>query len=377
MKTQESFMKWTSFRQYKTGWVTRAVAASAVVFVAGTAIASERHSFYEGSRGRAMGGAQIAVVNDETALLVNPSALGKLRDVFGTVLDPEIEVSNNVNKMNSSSRIGDFFSVSGIKDSLQSNPERYYHAKMQLFPSVVTRNFGIGIYSGRTLDAQMNGDGTAIDVFSRDDLALVLGYNLRLADGRVKIGVNTKLLNRIEIKNSSVSPTGSLDEAVIGAAEGTGLSTDVSLMLAAPWVFLPTVTAVLHDVGGTSFDWRRGMRMTTANAPDLVPQDLDVGMALFPIQTNRVRSSFAIEYRSVLTADKEQDKAKLFHFGTELNFDDIFFLRAGYNQRYLTGGFEIASELLQFQVTSYGEEIGDQNNPKEDRRTMFKFALRF
>jgi hypothetical protein len=65
------------------------------------------------------------------------------------------------------------------------------------------------------------------------------------------------------------------------------------------------------------------------------------------------------------------------HVGTELNFDDILFLRAGYNQRYLTGGIEIASERLQFQITSYGEEVGDQNNPREDRRTMFKFAFRF
>ena len=30
----------------------------------------------------------------------------------------------------------------------------------------------------------------------------------------------------------------------------------------------------------------------------------------------------------------------------------------GYNQRYLTGGFEVASENVVWQVTSYGEEIG-------------------
>ena len=44
--------------------------------------ARERRSFYEGVRGRGMGGAQIATVNDETALLVNPAGLGKLRDFY-------------------------------------------------------------------------------------------------------------------------------------------------------------------------------------------------------------------------------------------------------------------------------------------------------
>ena len=39
-----------------------------------------------------MGGAQVATVNDETSLLVNPAALGKLRDYFITVADPEIHL---------------------------------------------------------------------------------------------------------------------------------------------------------------------------------------------------------------------------------------------------------------------------------------------
>lgn len=348
-----------------------------LIFLAHTASASERRSFYEGARGRAMGGAQLAVVNDETALLINPSALGKLRDIYGTLIDPEIEFSNNVNKMNSSSKISDFFGVSGIKDSLDANRDRYYHTKMQLFPSIVARNFGIGFYNNRILDAEMNTAGTAIDVYSRNDMALALGYNLSLLDGRIKIGVNTKILNRIEIKNSAVSPTGSLDEANMGAAEGTGFSTDVALMMAAPWTLLPTVTAVLHDVGGTTFDRRSGLRMTTATAPEMIPQDIDVGFAVFPIHSNNLRSAFSVEYRSLLTASQEQDKAKLLHVGGEINISDIFFIRAGYNQRYLTAGLELATEKLQFQVTSYGEEIGDQTTPREDRRTMFKFALRF
>ena len=39
------------------------------------------------------GGAGIAVVNDETAMLINPAGLGKLRDYIFTIADPEIEIS--------------------------------------------------------------------------------------------------------------------------------------------------------------------------------------------------------------------------------------------------------------------------------------------
>ena len=56
---------------------------------------AEKHEYYNGLRGLAMGGAAIAVVNDETALLVNPAALGKLRDQFITIIDPEVEQGIN------------------------------------------------------------------------------------------------------------------------------------------------------------------------------------------------------------------------------------------------------------------------------------------
>ncbi|RYD85415.1 MAG: hypothetical protein EOP84_02570 [Verrucomicrobiaceae bacterium] len=239
------------------------------------------------------------------------------------------------------------------------------------------RNFGIGIYGNYLLDGEMNAAGTNMDMYYRSDLALVAGYNLRLFDGRIKIGVNAKMINRIEVDNQTINPAGSLDMASIGATEGTGLSTDVALMLAAPWDWLPTITAVAHDVGGTSFTASNGLRMTTANRPNSLRQDIDVAMALFPIHANRVRSSWTVEYRSLLTGSEEEDKAKLIHAGAELNFSDMFFLRAGYNQRYFTGGFEIASERMQFQIATYGEEIGTSANPREDRRAVVKFAFRF
>src|SRR5262245_48475072 len=52
--------------------------------------ASEKFEFYTGARMLGMGGAAVAAVNDETAIFTNPAALGKLRDVFITVVDPEI-----------------------------------------------------------------------------------------------------------------------------------------------------------------------------------------------------------------------------------------------------------------------------------------------
>lgn len=338
--------------------------------------AAERRSFYSGVRCQAMGGACIAVTNDETALLVNPAALGKLRDMYGTFFDPEVEFGYHGQGFYGKEAFSNPFSLEDIKPALDQKRETYYHAKAQVFPSFVARNFGIGLYGNYLLDAEMSGDGSTIDAYYRNDVALVMGFNFRLFDGRVKLGFNTKLINRIEVSNPALASASSMDYQTI-ASEGVGLSTDIGLILAAPWTYIPTVTAVLRDVGGTSFDQASGIRMTTTDRPDLVNQDLDVAVALFPIHTNYVRSSWTVEYRGLLTQDDEEDKAKLLHAGMELNFGDKMFLRAGYNQRYWTAGAEIASEIIQWQFATYGEEIGTRDNPREDRRYTVKFAFRF
>ena len=338
--------------------------------------ARERRSFYSGVRCQGMGGACLAVTNDETALLVNPAALGKLRDFYGTIFDPELEFGYQTQGFYGEKAFSNPYALEDIHAALDAKRGAYYHAKAQVFPSLVGRNFGIGLYGNYILDAEMSSDGSTIDTYYRNDLAFVLGFNFRLFDGRVKLGFNTKLISRVEVDNPTLLAAGPLDYESIGT-EGVGLSTDVGLILAAPWTFIPTISAVVRDVGGTSFNQAHGVRMSTTDRPNLVKQDIDVAAAIFPIHSRYVRSAWTVEYRGLLTSADEEDKAKLIHGGLELNFGDVLFLRGGYNQRYWTAGMELASEKFQWQFATYGEEIGTSDSPREDRRYIFKFAYRF
>lgn len=338
--------------------------------------AAERRSFYSGARCLAMGGACIAVTNDETALLVNPAGLGKLRDFYGTLFDPEFEFGYQTQGFYNAGPFSSPFSLEDVLPSLNALRDSPYHAKAQVFPSFVGRNFGIGLFGNYLLDAEMSTDGTTVNTYYRNDYALALGFNFRFFGGRVKLGFNAKVISRIEVDNPTLSATGPMDYATIGS-EGVGLSTDVGLIMTAPWKWLPTISAVARDVGNTSFTQASGVRLTTATRPNMVQQDIDVALAMFPIHTNYVRSSWTVEYRGLLTSQDEPDKAKLMHGGLELNYGDVFFFRAGYNQRYWTTGMELSSERFQWQITTYGEEIGTVDMPREDRRYILKMAYRF
>lgn len=336
----------------------------------------EVREFYTGARQMAMGGAAIAVVNDETALLTNPSGLGKLRDSYGTIIDPELDTSTNISGIALRNPIKGYFEPAGVESALVANPEKYYHAKLQLFPSYVVKNFGIGLYGNYLLDARVNAAGTEMQTYYRSDLALLLGYNFRLWDGRIKFGFTGKAVSRIEVDKALVP--GSDLSLANNASEGAGIGGDVGLTLAAPIIWIPTISAVARDVGGMKFESGAGLRMdSSGRRPNPVKQDIDVAVALFPIHANRTRSSFTIEYQKMTAASESTNKMKYGHVGYEFNYGDLIFLRAGLNQGYWTAGVEFATEHMQLQLTSYGEEVGADATPEENRRVVFKFAFRF
>jgi hypothetical protein len=337
--------------------------------------ADEVREDFIGVRALGMGGAQIAVVNDETALMANPAALGKLRDFYGTILDPEVDGSSELPAIYHAHQFSNPWDLGQVKDSLDSSRDKYFHAREQLFPSFVARNFGVGVIQRKVLDAQMNTAGTQLQTFYQDDLGVYLGFNLKFFDGRIKIGGAAKMISRIEI-NKALDPTQSMDVKSNGS-EGLGIGGDVGLIMTAPWVWLPTISAVVHDVGGTNFSSSKGLRMNTTTTPQSVEQDIDVALAVFPIHGNSTRSSFTLEYDKLKAASAAKDKTRYMHVGYEFNAADIFFLRAGMNQRYWTAGMELASEHTQFQLASYGEDVGPDGTPKEDRRFVVKFAIRF
>lgn len=332
--------------------------------------------FFQGSRMLGMGGAQVAVASDETALLGNPAGLGRIRDVYGTILDPEVETNSNYSGIVRRTAINNPMDLEMVRNSLLTSPDQYYYARGSIFPSIVLRNFGIGVYARQSMAAYLDPTSTNLSVRSYDDLALLLGYNLRIWDGRIKIGATGKAISRIEI-NQTIAANASMDSSLY-ATEGLGLGLDLGLNLAAPWTYIPTLAVVMRDVGGTKFSNGKNVRLTTANVPEPMLQDIDVGAALFPIHSNYVRSAFSVEVKRLGEMSKAVDRTRYYHLGWEINRRDAIFLRAGINQgRYWTGGLEVASNNLQLQLTSYGENVAVDGQNLEDRRYVLKISFRF
>lgn len=372
------------------------VCTAAQVFTGHIAQAGERFEFYNGIRSLGMGGASTAIVNDETALVSNPAALGKLRNYFVTVADPELDLGEDTQRIIGTDVMA-FMDPQDTLDAVKSFPGRRLHQRLQLFPSFVVTNFGVGLYARYSTDAFTDDDATTYTYDYRNDFAFVFGFNFRLFDGRVKLGVNARGVNRVESHRTDIplSSTGLDFETEIAgttlASEGFGVASDAGLILTAPWAFLPTLAFVYRDVGTTSYDVNNGMFLSTTERPDRTPSTLDAAFAVYPILGKGNRMVFTVEMVDVLDRvepedDEESDEVmRRIHGGIEFNFKDIFFVRGGMNQGYWTAGLELAMFNTQLQFATYGEEVGDvvpagstaTYDAKEDRRYVFKFAYRF
>lgn len=337
----------------------------------------ESRPFFRGVRAQGMGGASIAVVNDETALFLNPAGIGKIRGTYLVVANPELETNGNTYNLlsNGEALSGLMSNGQGLLDTLQSNPDKPLHLKFQVLPALVATNFAAGVYVNYLWDLEYDSVNNEYDYFYRSDIGAAIGYNLRLFDGRVKLGVSGRFINRALI-DVTVLGTETNFNAEDVVQEGGGVGVDLGLMLTGPWVWLPTVTAVVRDFGNTYFQMTEGYFHRASERPPEVKQTIDAAIGLFPIHSKNTRSSFTVEYRDVANANNESSTRKL-HVGYELNLGDILFLRGGWNQQYWTAGLEFAVGFQQLQFATYGEEIGTDTQSREDRRYVVQYGLRF
>ena len=338
--------------------------------------AMERREFYNGVRGLGMGGASVGVVNDETALLLNPAGMGKLRNAFVTLVDPEIHVngpgSNTL--LTGGGSLSSLNSAQGMLDALGTSADNVSHFGYQLFPSLVLPNFGLGVLYKSFYDGLTSTDGSTADLYYQHDLAVVLGYNITLFDGRIKLGFSGRYISREESFVDDI-PTGSTGISFDSSkVDGAGLGLDAGIILTAPWATLPSLAIVLRDFGSTSYNLSGG----SATDPPSTPQTIDAALSFFPIHSNHVRSSFTFEMKDATNVYSDTSANRRYHIGWELNMADLLFVRAGWHQNSWTAGLEFAMERAQFQLATYEEDVNEASDTRvPDRRYVTKFVFRF
>lgn len=344
-----------------------------ILSILGFTLAQARADFYQGIRQMGMGGASVAVVNDETSLLLNPIGLGRLRVPYITLIDPEITTNNK--SINTVQDLAfDSSNIAEIYRELATDLDQRYFVRTQLFPSYVDRHYGFGVLLKEEVTAIRSSATQRLDVNYVYDWVGVFGFNKSFYGGVVKVGAAGRWVDRVQYIGT-IDPLVDFLNMKTLAVQGAGFGGDLGVSLSSPTDWLPTLSVMAKDIGDTSFNMSSGMRdYLTTGSPTKVPMTLDVALAVFPIWSKYTRGTFTIEYDDIL---EDGDSTQKLHAGLEINLADQFYFRGGYNRGYFTTGFEWNTQFVQIQLAYYGEEVGTEQNPQEDKRIAFKGVLRF
>lgn len=330
-------------------------------------------NFYEGSRARAMGGAFVAIADDEEALFINPAGLAAFSGSTFTPLDLSLE--------------GTLEDYTAIKNSLSSLKNittntldllmgKDIYMRATYTPSLFMQNFGVAFISDqqfRLFTENKSLPQVQFGIQSTNGVQFGYGMTIMGANkkrrGELRVGLGVKILYR-RGGFYNLTPTQILNisedelKGLVGNY-GQGYGFDVG----AQYIYHLTPRLNLQagssytDIGNTTFG------NTTA---DPILGNLSVGGAI-RYDFNHFGATVSYEYANI---NQSLDARMRNHIGLELDVPMIK-IYAGINEIWPTYGARVDLGLFRVTATSYEEEISSLVAINPEHRYLLNVAISF
>jgi hypothetical protein len=338
-------------------------------------MAKEYPTFFRGARPLGMGGAFIAVADDENAIFYNPAGIPKTQTFQIGLINPLVEVSENSIDLYSDIQDTDMDDTAAVSNLLKDNIGKHQHARVSLFPNVGFKIASVGVQLGvlaqGTFDADIHNPVWPEAHFDYvRDIGLFAGVGMKLPFAGLNAGIAIKSLTRDSLSEVytaiDIASENFEDKIEDDLNSGSGLSADVGVMYSLPFLstFNPQAALVIQNIP----------EMDMGDAKDIDTQ-INVGFA--------VEKSFslftvigALDYMDISNnIDEDDDMAKRLHLGGEIKFGNILSVRGGLNQGYYTAGATLDLFIFRFDAATYAEEVGAYTGQREDRRYIGQITI--
>ncbi len=335
----------------------------------------ELRELYRGARMTGMGGAFVAIADDEQAIWVNPAGLSGVRKTQLHYAVADIEFSNDI----ASELLSGTPTLQALgSGNLNAVIGKNIYARVQVSPALLMPGWGIGFLSDHQFGAiikNMVFPNTTVAMQSTNGVQIAQSFALTrkgrrrgLGGGELRAGIAAKALWRRGGYNSIPMP------------QLLNLSTDYILALAGTYGFgfgLDLGTQYVRSIGNNT-QVSLGLAYTDigdiafSNGADSQKGNLSAGAGLV-YKSAGFDFTFAADYRHI---NVDTDVRKRIHAGFEFALP-LVKVYGGLNQTLPVYGASVDIWLLRVTALTYSEARGQTLGQDDERRWLTRLDAKF
>lgn len=347
------------------------IPAIACLFLSSALNAGEYDHVYRGIRPLGMGGAFVAVSNDQNALFYNPAGLSYVPKQRITLLSVEAELGRDGYDAVTDALDVDTESEQEVASYLRDYIGEYTHAAAAVFPCYIRPHFAFGVFgTARANTMARNYQYPSLVVDCAWNAGAAAGYAHSLLDDSLSIGASVKYVHRESLTGEYTVPDITSDDfddmLEDDTLDGSGTLLDLGLIYRFGDI----------PIGGRTVSFQAGISVNNLIGADLghardLEEHVDVGCAILVGPW-----IFALDYFDISgRVGDDDDVGKRLRVGAEYRFNERVTARAGFHQGYPTLGLTIDMRFVQVDFLTYAEEVGTFAGQHDDRR--YALGLRF
>jgi hypothetical protein len=345
------------------------------VLAGGEAWADYYPKLFTGTRANGMGGAFVAVADDEQAIFMNPAGLAGVKGFTFNYAAADIEASWDT-VLTGLEGMTAFSELSAETLNILMNKKIFVHT--QFTPSLIMPGFGIALISDQQfslLEQNRANPSTRLGYMLTNGFQVAYGASVLPKRMRTKqdfrVGVAGKLLwrrgglydlNVIQLMNLAQAPIDTVHQITGNYGKGYGLDLGFQYLRSMGKRLTLAGAIAMTDLGHTAFA-----------DPKAMPQrsNLTWGLAA-TYNLRRIKVTYAFDYAHTL---EDLDFRSRVHTGVELQLPFIT-LSGGFNQMNLSYGASFDLWMFRITAASYAEELATLGGQNSERRYAARVALK-
>jgi hypothetical protein len=342
-----------------------------------------------------MGGASMAVIDDENVFFYNPALLGLMKNKQLTIFDLSISSNSavfdyydflkdneddikDIHKLSTEEQKDLFDKTNEIGSSLDA-ATAFVDGPLNI--QYKSKNFGVGLFTSANLFGNIYPNAAnlpVMDAFIQSDFVTIMSLCQQVENlfpRKLYLGVSGKFLYRLV--SSKIEPIPILYDKTLDLYKGTNFGIDISAF----YQFSNQVALglAIYDIFASDIKWSSDSENPRTIKPDgNIDPTMRFGISATPIvNVHKFLQHVTVALDFEQPFDDDVTFFKKLFFGAEAQLIPALKFRTGFYQGYPVVGMGFQSRIFKFDYAYFSEEMGNYAGQISNYQHVVRFQFGF